>query len=377
MTVPRNSNTDIQVHLFDNDLSSPSFITNLTDRVQGLRYSTKIPGGYGECRFRLATTAAEAWVWHTERRLYRLTIEDGTKCVFEGRLEDDIIDLVSGVTTLTFYGYYSNLTDVATQTTFNQLWTTTLTDILTANCLQISSDQSNITATDITVKLEAGEHTVNNYPIHVFNHLIAFGDTSDNHYDFAIWEDRIPFLRIRSVTSVDWFVEIKDFKRFALERHLRDMWNSAYAIYGAADTQTGTSTDADSIARFNLTRHFAVQTVGAGAAMAAAEAARDTWLAEHKDLFSETHRTMLGPTVTDSNGILFSSSWVRAGDVIRVRDLVPPSSALDSVSRDQERTYFIIETTYDATERTNTLILDNLPRGLMSLIVRHLDLVNE
>jgi len=324
------------------------------------------------CQFTLSVTPAEGWEWHTQRPFYRLTIEDGTKKVYEGRLEDTILNLTRGTIDLRFYGYYANLTDVAWQTTKNQLWSTTLTDILTDNCLQISTDQSNITATDITVNIEATDHTVNNYPIHIFNHLIAFGDSSDNTYDFAIWEDRIPFLTTRTVTSLDWLVNISDFAQFKIARRLRDMWNSGYGVYGANDSQTATVTDADSIARFGLTRHHVTMTVGKGAAQAAAEAARDTFLEEHKDLYSQGDNVILGPITTDSNGIPCPSSWVRAGDVLRVRDLVPPSSALDSVTRDQERTYFILETQYDAVLHTNKLHLDRHSLTLDSILARNL-----
>ncbi len=371
MTVPRTGHTDLQVHLFDSDLSSPTFQANLTDRVQKLRFGTIMPGGYALCSFTLSTARAEAWDWFTTRPFYRLTVEDGVKTVFEGRLEHPKIDLTRGTTILTFAGYYANLRDVAWQTTKNQLWSTTIKDILTDNCVQVSSDQSNIATTDITVNMAADEHTINNYPIHIFNHLMAFGDTSDNTYDFFIYEDRIPFLTVRSVSTVDWLVDIADFKAFELSRDLADVWNSGYAVYGAAQSQTATVTDTDSIERFGLTRHHVLPTVGK-ASQAAAEAARDVWLAEYKDVYSEADRVILGSTVTDSGGVPHPSSWVRSGDVIRVRDLVPPSGALDEVTRDQERTYFILETHYDADARTNTLTFDRLPRGLDSFLTRHI-----
>lgn len=367
MTVPRTAQSQLQVHLFDNDLSSPTFHTNLTDRVQGLKFLTLLPGGYGQCRFTLSASPAEAWDWHTERPFYRLTVEDGTKTVFEGRLEDTELDLKRGTTKLMFYGYFANLTDVAWRTTKNQVWSDTIKDVLTDNCLQISSDQSNIVATDTIVNLSSDEHYINNYPIHLFNHLINFGDSSANTYDFAIWEDRIPFLTVRSVTSIDWLVNIADFRTFRIRRKLRSMWNSGYAVYGAADSATATVTDPDSIARFNLTRHHVTKSVGK-ASQQAAEDARDTWLAEHKDLYSEASNVTLGHTAMDTGGIPFPSSWVRAGDVIRVRDLVPPSSALDSITRDQERTFFILETLYDATMRTNRLTLDRPSRTLAALL---------
>ena len=374
MTIPRQARSELQIHLFDSNLSTPVFQANLTDRAQGLRFSTKVPGGYGSCRFTLSTTRAEQWEWHTKRFFWRLTIEDGTKTVFEGRLEDTPIDLTRGTTLLTFYGYYSNLTDVAWATTKNQVWSTTIKDVLTANASQISSDQSNIAATDITIDLD--DKYLDIYPMQLFDLLLPFGDTSDNTYDFAIWEDRIPFLTVRNVSSIDWNVNIADFQSFRLTRQLRNVWNSTYAVYLAAGnlTRTATTTDTDSIERFGLTRDYVVPQLGA-VSQTAAEAARDTWLAEHKDIFSEADRVILKSTATDTNGVSFPSSWVRAGDVLRVRDLVPPSGALGSVSRDQERTYFITETEYDATRRTNKLILDKPSRTLTSFLARNINVI--
>ncbi len=374
MTVPRTALSQLQVFLFNNDLVTPVFQADLTDRVQGLKFSTIMPGGYAICKFTIAADQGEAWDWFTERPFYRLTITDGTKTVYEGRMEDICMDLTRGTVKPTFFGYYSNLTDVAWDTNKSQVWSDTIKDILTDNCLQISTDQSNIAATDISVNLAMSDHFLNHYPIHIFPHLMGFGDTSDNSYDFAIWEDRIPFLMTRTVSSIDWLVNIKDFKAFEICRRLRNMWNSVYGLYGTADTSTATATDSDSIEKFNLTRHHVLEGLGKQA-QSVAEAARDTFLAEHKDLYSDTKSVTIGHVVTDTGGNSFPSSWVRAGDVLRVRDLVPPSGALDSVSRDKERTYFIVETEYDAVQHTNKLSFERHTIKLSSLVVDNIAIV--
>jgi len=45
----------LQVRLFDNDLSSPTLIEDLTDKVEGLQFSTALNGGFHSCTFTLAT----------------------------------------------------------------------------------------------------------------------------------------------------------------------------------------------------------------------------------------------------------------------------------------------------------------------------------
>ncbi|KKK99612.1 hypothetical protein LCGC14_2631000, partial [marine sediment metagenome] len=354
--VARRTTTSLEIKLYDRDLSSSNLVENLTEKVQNLNFSTRLPGGFNLCKFRLKADLPEAWDWLTRRMFYRIVITDNQRTLWEGRLED--LGLEAGHADVVAYGYYANLRDVPFRTTKNQIWTTTVKDFLTAVCLQINSDQSNIDDTNITVDLAADSSYLDIYPQILLNKLLPFGDSSNNQWDFAIWEDRIPYLNARSITSVDWLTSLKDLSRFRLTHRGGDIWNSAYAVYDAAGIQrTADADDSDSQTKFNLTRQFVIPDLGTVAA-GAAQASRDVWLEEHKDVRPRLENIVLGNQVSDSNGTPFPSFWIRAGEVVRIRDLVPASGDLDAVTRDSQRTYFIKETIYDVDKGTLRIVPD-------------------
>jgi len=90
------------------------------------------------------------------------------------------------------------------------------------------------------------------------------------------------------------------------------------------------------------------------------------------EIFPKLEEIVLSGTVYNSNGVPFPSSWVRAGEVIRIRDLVPASATLDSVTRDALRTFYIIETSYSADSNTNRLVVDTENASLEAILAREL-----
>jgi hypothetical protein len=119
-----------------------------------------------------------------------------------------------------------------------------------------------------------------------------------------------------------------------------------------------------------------IRNLGAVAA-ATAEAQRDLMLAEYKDIYPYLENITLGDVVYDSNGVPFPSYWIRAGEVIRIRDLIPASVDAGSVSRDTLRTYYILGTQYDANTMTNRLNLDTESGNLIDKIKAELKPLNQ
>ena len=233
MPVPGQAPSNIQIQLFDNDLSSPSFVEDLTSTAHGLTFTTKLPGGFGIARFQIPESLARAWDRLNEQVFFRVVIRDGLKIVFEGRIED--IGLTAGLTKLTVFGYYVNLTDVPYTSADNQVWSTTVSDILDT-CLQISADRSNVAAVGITVDLGGADEYLDIYPKELISKLLEFGDGSAPAYDLAIWEDRVPFITARSVSTVDYLARIQELSpdsltEFELKHRASNIWNSAYAVY--------------------------------------------------------------------------------------------------------------------------------------------------
>jgi len=360
----------MEINLYDNDLAAPEFRGNIIDKVQGLKFSTKLHGGFSTCSFKLKADLPEAWDWLTSKTFYRIVIKDVTKTLFEGRIQD--IELSYGSAGATAYGYYASLRDDVYNTAYNAFASVVIKAILTAVCPSISADQTNIDATDIAITSAADDSYLDITPQALVEKLLAFSDTTSKKWYFAIWEDRIPYLKARSISSLTWQVRIEDLARFKLKHRAGDMWNSCYAVYDAAGlVRTADSDDTISQTKYNLKRRHVVPQLGTVAA-ATAQSQRDIWLAEHKDIWPSLEDFVLGDMVFDTSMVPYPSSWVRSGDAIRVIDLVPASGDLDAVTRDALRTFYILETQYDANSRQNRIIVDTENMGLTSILARKL-----
>ena len=220
--------------------------------------------------------------------------------------------------------------------------------VLAANCSQIASDQSNINATDVTITSAADDSYLDIYPYEIVEKLLDFSDTGKDKWYFAIWEDRIPYLFMRDASSLDWIITLGDLARMRLRHRGGDMWNSCYAIYQSSGTLTRTATadDSDSQTEYGVTRRKVIPDLGEVSATAA-QAYRDGWLEDHKDVWPQLEEITIGDKVYNTSGITYPSFWVRAGEVIRIRDLVPATEDLTTIQRDALRTFYIVETQYD------------------------------
>ena len=337
----------MEFKLYNRNLTAPVFDTDLTYLIQRPRFSTKLHGGFNLCSFALKAGLPEAWEWITRKAFYRLVVTDGQRTLWEGRVQD--IGKESGLVVVTAYGYYASLNDEPYKLAYNANADVVIKAMLTASAPMINADQSHIDATGGPAITSAADSEYLDKKVRVLTEkLAAFGDTTGGQWYFAIWENRVPYFFQRSVSSIDWQVSLADFDRFKLRHSTKDLWNCCYAIYDAAGiARTAEANDTDSQKKYgdgtnNLVRCYAIPDLGT-VAPAAAVAARDRWLAEHKDIWPSLEDLVLGSTVYNSRGVAFPSSWVRAGDVIRVRDLVPASSDLDAVTRDALRTFTFLK----------------------------------
>lgn len=373
--VPRTATRNIDVKLYDDDLSTPTLVEDLTFRVEGLKFSTKLHGGFASCSFNLKADLPEAWEWITDKMFYRLLVSDVERVLFEGRIED--ISISAGSVGVTANGYYANLGDIPYNTAYNAVASVVIKAVLTANCAQINADQTNIDATDITIVSTADATYRDIYPDMLVAKLLDFSDTNKYKYYFAIWEDRIPYLKARSVSTLDWQVNLGELSQFKLRHRGGKLWNAAYAVYLAAGviTRTADADDTTSQAKY-FERKCVVRNLGT-VAQATAEAQRDSIVEEHKDIYPYMENVTLGPTVSNANDVPYPSYWVRAGDVIRIRDLVPASADAGTVTRDALRTFYILGTDYDATKCTNRLTLDTESGSLTEQLKGKLSILDQ
>ncbi len=362
----------IEVEIYNSNLTSPTLMEIVTPRVENLRFSTRLHGGFHLCSFDMKADLIECYQWLYERIGYRVVISDGAKTLFEGRLEEPELSL--GKIGLTFYGYYANLSDVPHSTAYNDTADVVIKAVLTACCTQISTDQTHIDATNITVTSGANASYLDIYPQRLVENLLKFSDSTYSRWYFAIWENRIPYLSKRSITSVNWQVNLRDFTQFNIIRRLGDLWNSSYAIYsggGTAVLRTANYDNTYSQSKYNLTRQYVVSSLGTVTSDAALSS-RAYIVEEYKELYPRLSNVTLGEFVYDSNGVRYPSHWVRAGEVIRVLDLLPSSSIMDSVTRDAQTTFYITETEYDADSRRMSLVFDTENESLDAILARYI-----
>ncbi len=361
----------MEIKLYPVDPTSTTLEDDLTFQWQNLQFSTKLPGGFSICSFQLKADLPAAWDWLSTKGFHRLVISDGNKTLWEGRIEEP--RLSSGCAGVTAYGYWASMTDNPYNTAYNANMDVIFKAVLTASCPQISSDQSHITATGGPAITSAANSSYLDISAQsLVLKLLDFSDTTLNaKWYFAVWESRIPYLFTRSVTSVDWLVSLEDLAQFKLQHRYGLLYNSVYAIYTAAGvlSRTAVANDTTSQTKYGVTRQYAIPNLGEVAA-ATAQSSRDAFLANNKTVYPNLPTIVLGDRVFDTKGVKYPSSWVRAGDVIRIKNLIPATGDLSTVAQNALNTFYIIETNYDATQGQNQLIVDTQNNNLDALLAR-------
>ncbi len=364
-------------------------VATLTDRVSSCVATTAVHGGFRQLRFRLGLPLAEAWVWLNRERgtgyhFYHVELAWEKRVVWEGRVMDVTLAVEGGTfqgLDVVCYGYWSSLRDqVYNDNSIDSGstdWTVggphTAADIikemLTDKCPDISSDQSHISAN--SVDLVGITFTNDDYPLDIIVDTLGPGnpDGDESVYHLAVWEDRVPFWTKRAVSEVDYYVWLEALGQARFIQSGHDLRNRVLTrhLIGGATTRTAAADDADSQARYPVRELV----VGQGEINATnATNARDQALAEQKLPRQQQSFTVHGRVWGVANAALTElPKWeVRAGKVVRVQDLVPPS--VSSPAFDDLRTFFILGTEYDAVTDTLKVQPDRPAARVSSVLAR-------
>ena len=344
---------ELEIRLYDRDLTTPVLVDQIGN-AGNLTFSTALHGGFGWCDFTIPADLQVLNMWWQTRLFYRLVIIDRKKTVFEGRVEDLAWD--GGTLKVACAGYWSSCNDEPYYAAFNANADVIIKAVLTANCPQISADQSNIDALDINIALTLYDDDLTLQEL--VPKLLDFSDTGLSTWYFAIWEDRIPWLKAKDMTF-DWFVEMADLARPNIRISTEKLINRAYTEYEAAGNQarTAEAANATSIAKYGVTKMRAILGQGAVSA-AAAQNKRDWTIAEFGNVFAEVSNLVIKGRIADANGAEKPLTWPRAGDAILVKDLLPTIPDLSTPAQNSLNTFFIRETKYDAISNTLTITPD-------------------
>ena len=357
----------------------------LLSQVDNLTHTTRIPGGFWTLSFRTPMTDQKYWDWRINRILYRVVLEgQATQTLWEGRLED-----ISGPInspTLTFRGYWSNFEDaVDNNKTYSKSFNATADTILKsmldngfhADTVQVDvTDQTNIAAMGPTID--------QTYPIDwslwrcltdTAYGVLTYAATTATPWapvNFAVWENRISHLTARAPTTVTWNAYLHGqggVKSAPLRTTWKRLSNAISVLYNVSgsESQGAVSSNAASISKL-IRREQVIPNVGeSGATPAGARA--DAELARKQDIQQELD-TLVITRVWDANGAEQSICMVRAGDVIRIPDLIPTSVGLGSVALDALRTFVIEEATCNHSRGELVIRPDRSSRSLAALLSR-------
>ena len=377
--------TGLQVRLFDNNLASPTLIDDLTDRISNLSFSTALNGGFKFCRFRLNMGFDQCWQWLSREgkrgyHFYRLAIYEGHNLIWEGRITEIAIAVTGARLGLkvTAFGYWAATRDqlYSDDDGGHTDWTSgsghTIDDIikemLTQECPDIASDQGNITAgsRDLAgINLSERE-----YPQHYINEITKLSDDDGVTWFFAIWDGRVPYLFKKSSSVVHWAVYLENISFLNLEQSSATLRNAIIPIVSGSEGTT--QTDTASLGLYPRREEKVVLQAGANAnsqADAAANAVTERALPRQEQAFTIAGR-IFAATAADTGGRLEEAPlWrVRAGDVIRIQDLVPSSAATPAL--DDLRTFYIMSTSYNADNNTLRIQPDRRRKRLSSVVAK-------
>jgi len=372
----------LQIRLYDNNLTTPTLIEELTDHVGGLSFGTALNGGFRICKFFLPITIGEAWLWLSRegKRGYhfnRITIHEDLTLVWEGRIMRIELQVQTGVQAVhvTALGYWNSCRDqlYSDDTAGHTDWTggsnhqidDIIKEILTKECPDINSDQSNIAAASrdlVGINLSTSEYAQTR-----INELTALSDSDGSMWFFAIWDERKPYLVKRDASTIDWYVWLADIGNLQLEQSALDLRNAVTPYVGS--TAGTVQTNANSLLLYPRREVSMTLPTGTNAntqADAATGRVNETALPRQAQAFDITGRIYRTTGLTGGR-LEEAEKWrVRAGDVIRIQDLVPTTAATPSL--DDVRTFFIMETNYNATKDSLSIQPDRRSRRLTSVL---------
>lgn len=390
----------LRVQLFDSNLASPTLIDDLSNIISSGKMETALHGGFRKFSFDLAMGLSDAWAYLHEVRVsgtfgqkgrhfarVLVTEQIGTtigtlhsEVVWEGRIMEVTLRITPNFHGLAIValGYWSACRDQRYSATDHTNWATggphttddIIKEMLTQECPDINSDQAGIAANSRDVV--GLDLTDRSYPMDVIvDQLGTISDSDDSTWHFAIWEDRKPYWTKRAITDPDWMVWLRGEGAGVSSLMLRqDAKALRNAIMPIDNTTEGTvATDAASLVTYPR-RELPLTVPTGSSANVEADAAQAA--ANERGFPRQTQSFLLDGHVFHtpaSGGIQEAPKWrIRAGDTIRVQDLVPASAS--SALLDSVRTFHILGTVYNMDQDVMTVQPDTYKRSLGGLLAR-------
>ena len=372
----------LRVLLWD-DYNKGTLLDEWTDDYTALTFTTQLHGGFGRCQMRIPMPLDRIWLYLNRenspgRHFAHLEILEDQTTVWEGRLMVLGFD-PSGVElslTVEASGYWGSTRDQLYDSADagNTNWTSgsshfadeIIKEMLTGECPDINSDQANIDAPGL--ELAGIDLTARDYPQNIIASKIPMTSDGTDQWHFAIWDDRKPYFKARSSATLHWTTFTTELGRGSMLQ--QDAYALRNNILPVNDGTEGTAA-ADATRRTNVPIRSLAISIQKGIPSAAQNEERDRALAEKKDP-EQSQRFVISGRVwstKDEGAFIGRPLWrVRAGETIRISDLVPATVAAPAF--DALRTFFIMDTSYDAINNNLTIVPDRPATDLTKLISR-------
>ena len=365
------------------DYNKTTMLDDFTDDFTGLTFSTQLHGGFGRCQITVPMELDRIWLYLERenlagRHFAHVEVLEETTIIWEGRIMVVGLD-PSGANLalrLEVAGYWNATRDQLYDPadSGNTDWTSgsshfadeIIKEMLDDECPDISTDQTNIDSP--ALELAGIDLTARDYPQNIIASKIPMTSDGTDQWHFAIWQNRTPYFKQRVATTLHWTPYTSELgPGSSLEQDAYQLRNSILPVKDGAEGTAATDADRRSTVPI---RELAV-TIQKGVPTAAMNEERDRALAE-KRTPQQSQRFIITGRVwsTKAEGASIGSPlWrVRAGEVIRISDLVPATVATPEF--DALRTFFINETQYDAITNRLTVVPDRPPADLTRLVTR-------
>ena len=381
--VPQNQS--LRVLLWDS-YNKNSLLDDFTDNFTGLNFSTALHGGFKQCNMRVPMELERIWLYFERDRLAgrhfsHLEVLQENTVVWEGRVMQVGFD-PSGANLaleLSAAGYWSSLRDQLYDSADagNTNWASgshsvddIIKEMLTNSCPDINSDQTNID--DPNLDVGGITLTDRDYPQNIIIDKLPMTSDGTDQWHFSIWDNRKPYFKQRVATTLHWTTFTSELGAGStISQSAYELRNSILPVKSGAE---GTAA-ADDDRRATVPLREAKLEIQAGVPTAAQNEERDRSLAERKRPQQNQKFNLTGRVWSTKNSGAFIGTplWnVRAGEVIRIADLVPYS--VSTPEFDRLRTFFINETEYDAIANTLRIVPDRPSTDLIKILIRSIQM---
>jgi hypothetical protein len=218
------------------------------------------------------------------------------------------------------------------------------------NATQIDVDVTAVQSQAIDIDQAVYEDV---YPTEIINQLIAKSDTQvpPRQWVAMVYDNQRLIVRPRG-TGLAWYTDITSLQ---IVRTLTELYNSTYVVYkdvaNKRNLRTTTNADANSVAKFQITRRKAV--VVDTTSVTFAGQVRDSVLALQLDPIPRASITL--ERVFDARGSPYPLFFMHADDTLTLRNIPP---ILGGSVYDKIRTLVITRTDYDVIAGTMKLELE-------------------